>query len=74
MNEDKINKPKHYTQGKIDVWDFIVDKKLDFLEGNIIKYVVRWKNKNGIEDLKKAQAYINKLIEETSNGHNNNLF
>ena len=72
MNEDKINKPKHYTQGNIDVWDFIVDKKLDFLEGNIIKYVVRWKNKNGIEDLKKAQAYLNKLIEETSNGHNNN--
>ncbi len=62
--KDNIDNPIHYTQGKIQVWDFIVDKKLDFLEGNIIKYVVGWKKKGGFEDLKKAQAYLNKLIKE----------
>ena len=66
MREDKINKPKHYTQGSIDVWDFIIDKKLNFLEGNIVKYISRWRIKGKIEDLKKAQAYLNKLIKEES--------
>ena len=36
---------------------------MSFLEGNIIKYVTRYKKKNGMEDLKKAQWYLNKLIE-----------
>ena len=64
MKKDNINNPTHYTQGKIQVWDFIIDKKLDFLEGNIVKYISRWRFKGGIEDLKKAQKYLNKLINE----------
>ena len=64
--KDNINNPTHYTQGKIQVWDFIIDKKLDFLEGNIVKYISRWRFKGGIEDLKKAQKYLNKLIKEES--------
>jgi hypothetical protein len=61
---DMINKPLHYTKGKIECVDYIIDKKLDFLEGNIVKYVTRWKHKNGLEDLKKAQWYMNKLVEK----------
>ncbi|AFH27140.1 nucleotide kinase [Clostridium phage phiZP2] len=40
---------------------------MDFLEGNIIKYVTRYKHKNGIEDLKKAKQYIERLIEREVN-------
>mgnify|MGYP001327820207 CR=1 FL=1 len=61
---DCIKKPKHYTKGKIEVWDFIIDQKMTYLEGNIIKYICRWKDKNGLEDLNKALCYINKLISE----------
>lgn len=60
---DKIN-PPHYKQGNIEVCDFIIDQKLDYLEGNIIKYVCRYKRKNGLEDLEKARWYLNKLIEQ----------
>lgn len=60
---DAIN-PTHYQQGNIEVIDFILDQHMDYLEGNIIKYVSRYKFKNGLEDLKKAQWYLTKLIEE----------
>ena len=60
---DKIN-PPHYQQGKIEVIEFILDQKLNYLEGNCIKYLCRYKLKNGLEDLKKAQWYLNKLIEQ----------
>ena len=61
--EDMINHPKHYVRGDIAPIDFINANKLDYLEGNIIKYVSRYKFKNGLEDLLKAQFYINMLIE-----------
>jgi|TARA_B100000929_G_scaffold247287_1_gene205967 hypothetical protein len=60
---EKIN-PPHYTQGTIDCIDYIIDKDLNFLEGNIVKYVTRWQMKNGLEDLHKAQWYLTKLINE----------
>jgi hypothetical protein len=59
---DKIN-PDHYKQGEIEVIDYILDQKFSYLEGNIVKYVSRYKFKNGIEDLKKAHWYLKKLIE-----------
>ena len=69
---DNIN-PKHYKQGKIEVIDFILDQKMGYLESNILKYICRYKLKNGLEDLKKAQWYLNKLIEvETDNGLSDN--
>lgn len=61
MIEDKIN-PSYYRK-KIEVTDFILEYDMGFAEGNIIKYVTRYKDKNGVEDLKKARWYINKLIE-----------
>ena len=58
---DNIN-PEHYTQG-IECIDYITSKNMSFLEGNVIKYVTRYKMKNGLEDLKKAQWYLNRIIE-----------
>jgi hypothetical protein len=60
---DAIN-PNHYKQGNIEVIDFILDQKMNYVEGNVIKYVSRYKFKNGLEDLKKAQWYLNKLMLE----------
>lgn len=65
--EDNVNHPSHYTFGKIEVMDYIEDKLSDvecegYFVGNIIKYVSRFRKKNGIEDLKKAQWYLNRLI------------
>ena len=53
---DNVNHPKHYTQGKIEVIDFILDQKMGYLESNILKYICRYKYKNGLEDLKKARS------------------
>ena len=64
---DKAN-PDHYQLGKIQVWDFIVDQDLDFLLGNVVKYVCRAGTKPGesrLDDLRKASAYITKSIEST---------
>ena len=61
--EKKCITPDHYSGLKIEPLDYIIKNKLDFLEGNIIKYVTRYKNKNGVEDLIKAKKYIDKLIE-----------
>jgi hypothetical protein len=54
---------EHYTACAIQPIEFIVANKMDFLEGNVIKYVARYKNKNGLEDLAKARHYLNMLIE-----------
>jgi len=64
--KDNID-PDHYKQGKIEVIDFILDQKFTYLEGNVVKYVSRYKFKNGLEDLKKARWYIDKIIEEYNN-------
>ena len=53
----------HYVLKAIQPCDFIIANNLGYLEGNIIKYVTRHKEKGGIEDLKKAQHYLQKLIE-----------
>ena len=60
---DKINPP--YYKKKIEVTDYIIEYDMNFLEGNIIKYVTRYKEKNGIEDLNKAKWYLEKLIQCT---------
>ena len=56
--------PQHYQQGNIQVLDFINDQKFTYLEGNIVKYICRYKTKNGLEDLEKANYYLNELINE----------
>lgn len=52
----------HYKT-PIECWDYLVANNIGYLEGNAIKYLSRWKKKNGLEDLRKAQHYIEKLIE-----------
>ena len=65
---DPINSPTHYTRGKIEVFDFIEDQKMDYTEGAIIKYISRYKYKGRpLEDLQKAAWYLNKLIEKEKN-------
>lgn len=68
---DVVNHPSHYTSGKIEVIDFIEDKELNFNLGNVIKYVARAGRKKSqgksleakaLEDLKKAQFYIDREI------------
>ncbi len=53
----------HYKEKTIQPWDFIAANQLGYFEGNIVKYVSRWQNKGGINDLKKARHYLDKLIE-----------
>ena len=57
----------HYSNLAIEPIDFITANNLGFCEGNIVKYIARWKAKNGIEDLKKARWYIDFLIESIKN-------
>ena len=60
-----INNPDYYNTGKIKVIDAIQDWKLDFIEGNVIKYVVRSRHKSSrVGDLKKARWYLDYLIRQ----------
>ena len=66
--KDNVNHPPHYGNGKIECIDYIQDFLSDeefigYLRGNIAKYMHRWRYKNGIEDLQKAQWYNNRLIK-----------
>ena len=61
---DIIKQPKHYIANVIEPIDFIIANKLNFCEGNVVKYISRWRLKNGVEDLKKAKQYIDFLIEK----------
>lgn len=63
MPETNALSPEHYSRWAIEPWDFIMANSLDFMRGNIIKYVMRYDAKNGVEDLKKARVYLDKLIE-----------
>lgn len=58
------NHPRHYNVGDIEVIDAIDSWQLGFYEGNIVKYISRAKHKgHEVEDLKKAQWYLNRLIQ-----------
>lgn len=64
--KDNINHPSHYTQGNIEVIDYIEDKKLGYHLGNIVKYISRAglkESSSKIEDLKKDQWYLNRYIK-----------
>ena len=64
---DPVNRPAHYTDGKIEVIEFIEDKNLGFCLGNAVKYIARAGKKDPtkeIEDLNKAKWYIERRIKE----------
>jgi len=52
----------HYTRCALQPWEIIERNGLGFFEGNVIKYVMRYQNKNGLQDLLKAKHYIEYLI------------
>jgi Protein of unknwon function (DUF3310) len=63
-SHDRVNSPLHYRFGGIETIDFIEAKKLGYHLGNVVKYVSRADYKdNRLEDLKKAQWYLNRAIE-----------
>lgn len=53
----------HYKGFVIQPVEFIYKNNIPFIEGNILKYILRYKQKNGVEDLKKARHYLDMLIE-----------
>ena len=58
-----VDRPSHYVASNgMEVLDFIEAFQLGFHEGTIVQYVVRWPRKNGIEDLYKARAVLDRLI------------
>ena len=66
--DDSVNHPSHYTDGKIECIDAIESSMskeafLGYCKGNILKYIWRYEHKGGVESLKKAMWYINKLTE-----------
>lgn len=67
---DIINHPEHYTRGSVECIDAIEaaiasapDPVAGYLTGQIIKYVWRWPHKGGVEDLRKARWYLDRLIQ-----------
>ncbi|MGJ8619591.1 MAG: DUF3310 domain-containing protein [Methylophilaceae bacterium] len=65
----------HYQSKDIQPWDAMKSwltphQFFGFLSGNVIKYMARWQDKAGIEDLKKARHYLDKLISEVENDKN----
>ena len=63
----------HYKDKGIQPIDYIMTNRLGFCEGNVIKYVSRWRDKNGLDDLLKAKHYLEFLIEEVRDDRNNDL-
>lgn len=71
---EHVNHPHHYTQGGIECIKCIEASMKpegfqDYCKGNVIKYIHRWREKGGLEDLKKAAVYLNWMIESAEKGH-----
>jgi len=71
---DRVNKPTHY-QGTIEAIDAIeasmpLQQQMGYLKGNVMKYIIRWDRKNGLEDLQKAQWYLNRMIDKQEKHEN----
>ena len=67
---DKVHHPSHYTCGDIEVIDYIRDKLTedgftDYCIGNVLKYVSRWRHKDGVQDLEKALVYLTWAVENS---------
>lgn len=60
---DNVDHPHHYNLGSMEVIDAIDGLGCDFYQGNILKYVARFRAKGGVEDLKKARWYLDRLIK-----------
>jgi hypothetical protein len=73
-NDEQVSGDHYKKFGDLQPWDVILKFELGFLDGCATKYLLRWRHKNGIEDLKKAKHFIEKLIEvEQTRLHDNFL-
>ena len=65
---DVVNSPSHYTKGKIEVIDFIIDQNMNYLTASACKYLCRWEHKHKgdgqIEGVRKARLFIEELLED----------
>jgi len=71
MEVDRVNSPPHYNNGGMECIDYI-QQQLDehfssYCQGNVIKYLHRWRYKNGVEDLRKAEWYLKAMIRDIEN-------
>ena len=68
---DKVNSPPHYNTGGMECIDYIQQQLSEhfssYCQGNVIKYLHRWRYKNGVEDLKKAEWYLKAMIRDIEN-------
>ena len=71
MEVDKVNSPPHYNNGGMECIDYIQQQLSEhfssYCQGNVIKYLHRWRYKNGVEDLKKAEWYLRAMIRDIEN-------
>ena len=69
VKKEAVNHPSHYggAENPYEVIKIVEALKLDFVEGNILKYTLRYKDKNGLEDLRKAKWYLERLIQRIEN-------
>lgn len=79
MNDNMVNHPPHYNSGKNECIEAIESATMGkngfeaYLVGNIIKYLFRYNQKNGIQDLQKAKWYVDKLIEFVENNEGESI-
>lgn len=59
----------YHAEGGYEHWDWIVDMKMPYLPATATKYVARWRKKNGLQDLLKAQSYLDKMVETYATSH-----
>jgi hypothetical protein len=62
-NERQVGGDHYNKHGKLQHWDLVDIFKWDYFQGQIIKYLMRWKDKNGLQDLEKARHFLDKYIE-----------
>ena len=60
----------HYGGTSHQHWDIVVEHQLDYFQGQVTKYIMRWRKKNGLTDLEKAKHFLEKYIEEIQAGRN----
>ena len=64
----------HYANKKIQPIEYIMANDLNFCEGNVVKYITRWREKGGVESLRKIKHYVDFLIEEEINGKEKEIY
>ena len=70
-NEKQYGGDHYKKYGDLQPWDVVIAWKLGYLDGTALKYIARWKDKNGLEDLRKAIHFLEKLIETEEKKNNN---